>query len=149
MYEHRQLGTLMVGILGAGAVLVITIVASAETRADPAMITGSVVAVALALVLLLFSSLTVRVDAEHVALRFGPGLIRKRFRTTLILEAVPVRNRWWYGWGIRLTPHGWLFNVSGLDAVELRMADGRSYRIGTDEPQALAGAITAARKARR
>jgi hypothetical protein len=148
-YEHRQHGMLMIGGLGAGAVVVIAIATAAETRTDPVMIVGSAIVVLLALVLLLFSSLTVRVDPEHVALRFGPGLIRKRFRTALILEAVPVRNRWWYGWGIRLTPHGWLFNVNGLDAVELRMADGHSYRIGTDEPDALAGAITAARKARR
>jgi hypothetical protein len=55
-----------------------------------------------------------------------------------------VRNKWWYGWGIRLTPHGWLFNVGGLDAVELELASGRKFRIGTDEPQGLLNAIRTA-----
>jgi hypothetical protein len=49
-----------------------------------------------------------------------------------------VRNRWWWGWGIRRIGRGqWLFNVSGLDAVELSMKNGKTYRIGTDEPQRL------------
>jgi hypothetical protein len=35
----------------------------------------------------------------------------------------------------------WIYNVSGFDAVELRMTDGRMYRIGTDEPHELEAAI--------
>jgi hypothetical protein len=46
-----------------------------------------------------------------------------------------------WGWGIRLTPRGWLFNVSGLDAVELTMTTGKHYRIGTYDPMGLARAI--------
>ena len=58
-----------------------------------------------------------------------------------IRDAKAVKNRWYYGWGIRLSPHGWLFNVSGFDAVELEMANGVKYRIGTDEPDKLLAAI--------
>jgi hypothetical protein len=54
-----------------------------------------------------------------------------------------VKNQWWWGWGIRLIPGGWLYNVSGLDAVELKMKNGRVYRIGTDEPRKLAEFIQA------
>ncbi|HSD26575.1 MAG TPA: hypothetical protein VLL75_04680, partial [Vicinamibacteria bacterium] len=36
-----------------------------------------------------------------------------------------------------------LWNVSGLDAVELALPEGKRFRIGTDEPGPLAGAITA------
>ncbi len=53
-----------------------------------------------------------------------------------------VRNRWWYGFGIRLIPHGSLWNAWGLDAVELDLATGKVLRIGTDEPEALLAAIT-------
>jgi len=56
-----------------------------------------------------------------------------------------VRNQWWWGWGIRLIPGGWLYNVSGLDAVELKMKNGRIFRIGTDEAQRLAEFIQAKR----
>ena len=51
------------------------------------------------------------------------------------------KNRWYNGWGIRLIPRGWIFNVSGFDAVEIQMKNGRRYRIGTDEPEALLAAI--------
>ncbi len=92
----------------------------------------------------LFGSLTVTVDDETVVATFGPGWPRKTVPLTLVRGARPVRNRWWYGWGIRYTPHGWLYNVSGLDAVELEMPGGRSLRIGTDEPERLAAAIEVA-----
>lgn len=56
-----------------------------------------------------------------------------------------MRNKWWYGWGIRLTPHGWLYNVSGLDAVELHLTGGRKVRLGTAEPAQLSRAINEVR----
>lgn len=87
--------------------------------------------------LILFASLTVTVDAEFIRIRFGPGLIRKRFRLGDIISCKPVRNRWWYGWGIHRTPSGWLWNVSGMEAVELVMIGRKKHRIGTDEPQNL------------
>jgi hypothetical protein len=68
-------------------------------------------------------------------------LIRRRFRVEDIHHARIVRNPWYYGWGIRLTPHVWLFNVSGLDAVELELRDNHNFRIGTDDPQRLVKAI--------
>ncbi|MFQ5742420.1 MAG: hypothetical protein ACE5HV_02395 [Acidobacteriota bacterium] len=99
----------------------------------------------LVLCMVLFRSLTVEVAEKVVELRFGPGLIRKSFRVASIRQASVVRNRWYYGWGIRWTPHGWLFNISGLDAVQLKMVCGRRYRIGTDQPKELLAAIESAR----
>jgi hypothetical protein len=55
-----------------------------------------------------------------------------------------VRNPWYVGWGIRMGPSGVVWNVSGLDAVELALSEKR-FRIGTDEPEALVEAITRAR----
>lgn len=148
LYEHRQTGTQVVGAIVAALLGVVWLVRGLADDLDETRIILEVVIVALLLVLLLFSSLTVRVDRETVELRFGIGLIRKRFATGRIVQAIPVRNAWWYGWGIHLTPHGWLFNVAGLDAVELLMGDGRTYRIGTDEPEALAAAVNGARRTR-
>ena len=91
----------------------------------------------LAACLALFCTLTVEIDREFLSVRFGPGLIRKKFALGDIAEYRPVRNSWRYGWGIRLTPHGWLFNVSGLSAVEIQLKNGRKYRIGTDVPDEL------------
>ncbi len=46
---------------------------------------------------------------------------------------------WYYGWGIRgwLWPKMWIYNVSGFDAVEIKLKNGKMYRIGTDEPKKL------------
>jgi hypothetical protein len=58
-----------------------------------------------------------------------------------ITDARPVRNPWYYGLGIHYTSDGWVFNVAGLDAVEIVLENGRKIRIGTDEPERLAAAI--------
>ncbi len=58
-----------------------------------------------------------------------------------------MRNPWYYGWGIRLTPTGWMYNISGLDAVQLQLASGKRFRIGTDEPVQLKSAIDRAIRA--
>ena len=88
-----------------------------------------------------FSSLTVEVTPTRLTWFFGPGLLRKSIEREAIIGATPVRNPWWYGWGIHLTPRGWLYNVGGLDAVELALSNGSTLRIGSDEPEALARAL--------
>ena len=89
----------------------------------------------------LMGTLTVEVDDVSVRLKFGIGLVRKNFRLDEIASCRPVRNQWWWGWGIRLIPGGWLYNVSGLDAVELGLRNGKTFRIGTDEPKVLSDFI--------
>ena len=103
-----------------------------------------IILAALAVSLLLFSILTVKVDGEEVSVRFGVGLIHKRFPLSEIESHSAVRNPWYYGWGLRRTPIGWLYNVSGLEAVEITLKDGRKVRIGTDDPAGLEAAIGAA-----
>jgi len=140
-YRHTQLGTLLLAVFGLLAVGIAVIVAQAN--ASLGLIPLIVIAV-LVVVACLFSSLTVGVSPETISIRFGVGLIRKSFRIRDIRDARAVRNRWYYGWGVRYTPHGWLYNVSGLDAVELELKDGRKYRVGTDEPGQLLAAVRAA-----
>ncbi len=106
------------------------------TRSSPPMAFPIFVFVALAIAFLM-GTLTVEVDDAQVRLRFGVGMVRKSFRLDEIASCRPVRNKWWWGWGIRLIPGGWLYNVSGLDAVELVLNNGKVFRIGTDEPQVL------------
>ena len=93
--------------------------------------------------------LTVEVTEEEIKVCFGRGPIRKTLPLEDVETVQPVKNRWYYGWGIRWFPGGWLLNVSGLDAVELRLRDGRKYRIGTDEPARLSAAIEGRLTARR
>ena len=98
--------------------------------------------VAIGLVVLIFSRLTVSVDEEHITAAFGLGWPKKVLGHTDIVSAAAVRNKWWYGLGIRLIPHGWMYNVWGLDAVELTLSSGRKFRIGTADRENLLAAIS-------
>jgi hypothetical protein len=142
LYRHTQIGHVIRLSIGAGILMAaiafgITLNAGQTT---PAIITGATLGL-LALSLVLFHSMTVSVRDDAIALSFGPGIIRKTIATADVASCRTVRNPWYYGWGIHLTPAGWLFNVSGFDAVEVTLANGRRYRIGTDAPQELEAAI--------
>jgi hypothetical protein len=88
-----------------------------------------------------FSTLTIAIEDGLLRASFGPGLIQKKVRLAEIASVRPIPVRWWYGWGIRLTPHGWLYNVSGWEAVEITLRNGRRFCLGTDEPADLLKAI--------
>jgi len=145
-YEHTQPGVLMRLILGAMAVVMgtIGIVVLTSTRKPEAAIGLLVAPVVLAILLVLFHSLTIRISKKTLNLSFGVGLIRKSFSIEEIDEASAVSNRWHYGWGIKKIKGGWLYNVSGFDAVEIKLKNGRTNRIGTDEPKKLLAAINSA-----
>lgn len=144
IYEHKQVGRALTVGVGVGAVAFAAVIMHQPRGAlGAALIVGAAL-----LTVALFASMTVRVTEREVRLWFGPGLIWKTIPVADIADARAVRNPWWYGWGIHLTPRGWLFNVAGLDAVELELASRRTLRIGTDEPQRLLAAIRqATRKA--
>ena len=89
----------------------------------------------------ILGSLTVAIAGGNLSWWFGPGFWKKRVAIDEIESCEAVRNRWWWGWGIRYYGKGWLYNVSGLDAVEMTLKTGKSIRIGTDEPEALVAAI--------
>jgi len=96
----------------------------------------------LAIVFALFYSLKVEITNNVLECRFGIGLIRKEIPLSDIQAVRAVTNPWFVGWGIRWMPgQYWLWNVSGLRAVELLLKNGSRFRIGTDEPEALVRAI--------
>jgi hypothetical protein len=142
IYRHTQIGTAILFVLGFGIAGSATVWILVPT----ARVVVGVVLVILLVSVFLFRLLTVEVTAEELVVSFGSGVIRKRFPVEDIRTARSVRNPWYYGWGIRLTPQGWLFNVSGFDAVELELNSNRKFRIGTDEPHRLIAAIHTARQ---
>ena len=135
-YEHTQVGYfIIVPIVG---VMVAIGIILANTGVNWIAIA---VLVVLAVVLVLFPSLTVVIGEAELLVQFGPGVIRKRFKLNEIESCQAVRIPWYYGWGIRSTPQGMVFRVSGFDAVQLRLVSGKEYLIGTDVPQELEEAI--------
>ena len=146
-YKHTQIGYLMLVV--TLAVLVLFAWLQITARAEPPSVnSGTNFAVTAIMVLILFIlasfiTLTVTIDENCLRIKFGYGVFRKRFSLKEIVSAKAVRNHWYYGWGIRLWlwPYMWIFNVSGFDAVEIVMNNGKIYRIGTDAPEELANAV--------
>jgi len=134
-YQHTQRGTLMISasLLAAGFVFYHLL------HGGPSWLW--IILALTAAVGIVFSSLSVVVDDTRLTAAFAPGWPKLEVRLTDIVEVLVVRNPWYYGWGIRLTPAGLLYNVSGLNAVEIRKKNGKTIRIGTDEPDKLRQAL--------
>jgi len=142
LYEHTQAGWPMRIAFAAASVMLIVLAAMPELSDEPAPPLVLVAAAAFtAVVGWTWGALTVRVEDEQLQVRFGLGWPRKTLPLREI-EAVEVtRTTFLEGWGLRRTRRGWLYNVSGFDAVLLHLTDGRSMMVGTDEPRRLKTAI--------
>lgn len=137
-YRHTQRGVVMLTGLLIGAV-----VAGYAALINPAATRWIVLPIALGLIALawLFSSLTVIVNGDELRWYFGPGAWNYRISLRDIAAVRIVRNSAFSGFGIRMRPGFRLYNVSGLNAVEVRLKSGEIRRIGTDDPNGLSAAL--------
>lgn len=90
----------------------------------------------------IFSSILITINKQQIKWHFGPGIWRKTINLADIEKYRKVRNKWWYGWGIRRYKSGWLYNVSGLNAIEITLKSGKQLRLGTNEPEKLYKSIS-------
>jgi hypothetical protein len=139
-YKHTQIGYLLIMALGTAVLMIGNLVLATNFNTTAILLLTFMV-----LCVVIFATLKVQVNAQEINLQFGIGLIRKRFALKDVQTYQVVKNPWYYGWGIHLIPGGWLYNVSGWQAIELEMKNGNRYRIGTDDPQGLMDAIRTSR----
>jgi hypothetical protein len=146
-YQHTQVGYLMLVVTLAVLILFVWVYITASAE-PPSVDSGlnfaiSAIMVLILFILISFVSLKVTIDESYLRIKFGYGIFRKKFALKEIISAKQVRNHWYYGWGIRVWfwPYMWIFNVSGFDAVEIKMKNGKIYRIGTDDGEVLECAI--------
>jgi fumarate reductase subunit D len=140
--KYTQLGTFSVAVMLPILIfLIIMLIVIGFNDAVPATILIFVI-ITIIICLLIFYKLTINIDDTHVAFRLGAGLVKKKYALKDIAECRPVKNNLLYGIGIRLTSDGWLYNVSGLYAIELTFKNKKSkVRIGTDKPEELSETI--------
>jgi hypothetical protein len=141
LYRHTQQGYLTGLGLALATVTQIGSLARAMRAPKPRLwlrVTGIVLTGGLAY---LMSSLTVEITDQDLAVGFRRGFLRRTIGLGDIRSVEEVSLPWYYGWGVRLTPKGWLYNVQGLHAVRLEFADGGKLTIGTDEPERLRVAV--------
>lgn len=147
LYKHTQVGYLMLVVILAVSAFFVWIQVTARNE-SPAVDSGTNLLVTLIMILVLlvvssFITLTVSIDEKYLQIKFGYGVFRKSFLLSEIVSARQVKNHWYYGWGIKvwLWPYMWIYSVSGFDAVEIIMRNGKIYRIGTDVPEKLEAEI--------
>jgi hypothetical protein len=147
-YHHTQIGYTMLVGMSLGVVVLAAAGANAM-RAMPSGTPRTVGLTILGVVILMivsaavtFSSLTVDVREGQLAWHFTGKIIRGSASISEVESASVAKNSPAYGWGIRETPYGRLYNVSGLHAVRVRLRDGTQFSLGTNDPERLAAAIT-------
>jgi hypothetical protein len=100
--------------------------------------------------LLLRSKLVVTVDQEAVRISFSP-FARRNLALAEIAEVQPRKSNpllEFGGVGVRWTPRGWAYLVSGDMGVQLELAGGKRVFVGSQRPDELAAAITGAKSRR-
>jgi hypothetical protein len=143
-YRHTQFGWVIAAGTVVGLALATLLTASLSARTIAAAWWMILVLFGiLAAAFLLLGTLSVEVDRDGVRIRFGVGLIRRSVPAADILRCEIVRTPVWWGWGLHWTPSGWLYNVSGREAVRLELLSERPLMIGSDEAQSLKQAIDA------
>lgn len=150
-YTHTQRGRSHWIALAVGVVVSVLPLLFGDVRA--AVILASCAALPAVFVAWAFSAMTVTVTADVVEVRFRLGWPHRSVKRRNIESHEPVKSPWWYGWGLRFIPGGFMWNVWGPDSVELRMAPdasdsflfadrpGKAFRIGTDDPEGLDRAL--------
>jgi hypothetical protein len=142
LYEHTQTGwpiriaflTLALGLLVLAALPDV-----GQSRTPPRVLAAAVGIAAL--FGWVWGSLTVSIQDGQLRIRFGLGWPRKTVPLSDISDVEITRTSFFEGWGVHRTRRGWLYNVSGYDAVLLRLASGRSMLVGSDEPRRLKAAL--------
>lgn len=86
------------------------------------------------LILASFVSFSVIVDEKYLRIKFGYGIYKKRFLLTNIESAKSIKNRWFW-------PKMWIYSNAGFEAVEIKLKNGKTYKIGTNEPKKLVETI--------
>ena len=140
-YSHTQaVYRVIVALVASSATALAVVVWLADDAVAVRWSTAVILVIAVAF-LFVFSKLTVTVGAGSLDVVFGFGWPRRTMDLSEIVAVRQVRNAPYHGWGVRRIRGGWMYNVWGLDAVELDLTSGKKFRIGTDDPARLLVAL--------
>ena len=142
--KYTQFGTVTVAVILPILGYAVFMSVKAINDHGPELVPLLFVSVLLLFTLLLFYKITITVDDKYLSFSMGIGLIKKSWPLSVLKSCLPVRNFPLSGFGIRHISNGWLYNVSGLSAIEISF-HGRVnvVRIGTDRPYEVAEAVNA------
>jgi hypothetical protein len=139
-YEHTQRGTVLLVTFLVAALLLFGLGVLVPRVGG---VLFAVIGI-LAMCGFLFSSLTIQVTERVLRWQFGPGLIRKEVPLCEIERVEVTETTFLQGWGIHYTTGGWIYNVSGFQAVAVKLKNGKQFLLGTDEPERVCNQISLA-----
>lgn len=135
-YEHKQKAPMYLLLVVFAGAMVIAAVVIPESVVKISLFSAAGVMTTLAVC---FHHLTVRDEDDCLLVSFGPlPLFRRRIEYADIDSLSPVRSTWLDGWGIHMSASGgWVWNIWGFDAVDIRFKQGGKLRLGTDDQDEL------------
>jgi len=142
MYKHTQIGKMLVSVVGITALItgLAGVLALEYLELAPIIIIFSISGILL-ICLMLFSTLTITVKEDYISIKYGIGLIKKKFQIKDLDNWQAISYKGGYGFGPRLTSEGWFFNVANSGAVKFSFKDNKAFFVGTNEPYELVSAI--------
>jgi hypothetical protein len=143
-YKHTQYGAWMFFVFLITAILIAMVAGAiiAEGRTVAAIVTISIYLLGVSL----FYAFTVQVAEGKIKFWFGIGLFRRSYALSEIKSTRQVKNPWYYFWGVKSIPGGWLYSIAPGHALELVLKNGLIVHVGTDQPKMLRQAVNAAIK---
>ena len=93
----------------------------------------------------MFYSSTIEISEGKLKFWFGIGLVSKTFALNDIQSYKEVKFPWYYLWGVKSIPGGWLWAIAPGTAVEINLNNGKKFLLGTNQPKELKQAIDAAK----
>ncbi len=140
--KYTQFGTFSVAIMLPLLLLFTGLLIKSGLANTPDFYIHLILVIVFLICLLFFYKLTIIVDDKSVTFKLGIGLVGKSYKITDLKSCRPIATTVLNGIGIRMLPNGWLYNVTGLKAIELRFANKKSIvQIGTNKPDEISQLI--------
>ena len=139
-YKKSQYGWLMIGIFAPITLFLIFAYLFQWGNNPITLVPFIIITLLFGIILAIFYKLTIAIDGSALKIIYGIGWIKFSFQIDSLISTRTTRIPWYYGLGIKATPRGMLYNIQGLNAVEIRFVSNgvnRFVMVGTPEPKRL------------
>lgn len=134
LYTNTQYGKLLIAILSVFGLIPIVLFFIEIDNKPMSYWAILLIASIFIITLLLFYKLTITITKEKIEAKFGIGLIKRSLNIKDInydtIEKIKTPS--YYGIGIRITPHGMLYNVKIGNAIKMK-SNEKTFFVGTDD----------------
>lgn len=134
LYKQTQYGIVITVILGVILLSIVSVFIWLTKNKQIPWLLLIIVSFLFLFALLSFYKLTITITKETIKATFGIGIIKRSLNIKAIdynsIEKIKIPAL--YGIGIRLTPYGWLYNVSVGHAIKIK-SNTKTFLVGTED----------------